>query len=90
VSLQEDALLERLARATGILTLFASTSDEVGATSLSGVDLYVDPVGAMASARWQEPHACESWRSVGFKLVGVLPDAEGPGKPSIHFAKAVH
>jgi len=81
--------VERLARATGILTLFASTSDEVGATSLSGVDLYADPVGALASARWQESHACEFWRRVGFKLVGVLPDAEGPGKPSIHFAKAV-
>jgi aminoglycoside 6'-N-acetyltransferase I len=84
------AHVEQLARAQGILTLFASTSDEVGATSLAGVDLFADPVSAMAGARWQQSHACEFWRRVGFTLVGVLPDAEGPGKPSIHFAKGVH
>ena len=83
------AHVETLAREQGILTLFASTSDEVGATSLSNVDLYADPFGAMAEARWQGSHACEFWRRVGFRLVGVLPDAEGEGKPSIHFAKRV-
>lgn len=81
--------VEGLAHARGILTLFASTSDETGATSLSGVDLYENPVASMATARWHASHACEFWRRVGFHLVGVLPDAEGLGKPSIHFAKKV-
>ena len=35
-------------------------------------------------------HAYEFWLSVGFRIIGVMPDAEGVGKPGIHLAKPVN
>lgn len=67
--------------------LFVSTSDETGATSLSRTDLYVDPIRALASFEVSESPAVAFWVRMGFSLVGLLPDAEGLGKPSIHLAK---
>ena len=78
--------IERLASAAGGLTMTLSTSDSVGATSLSGVDLYDDPLGRLAAIEVRIPHAVEFWRRVGYHIVGVVPDAEGIGVPSICLA----
>ena len=40
--------IEELAQAAGVLTLWAGTSDQTNATSLSGIDLYQDPTRAIA------------------------------------------
>ena len=82
--------VEQLAQSHGVLTLFAGTSDETGATSLFGVNLYENPVAAMATIRCHETHALKFWLRVGFRVVGVMPDAEGVGKPGIHVAKSVN
>ena len=79
--------IESLAASRGAGVLFVSTSDEIGATSLAGRDLYRDPLGALANIRIDPSHALGFWLHMGYTLVGVLPDAEGPGKPSIHLAK---
>ena len=78
-----------LARDAGASVVWAGTSDETGATSLSSADLYRDPLGAMAGLTAEPDHPVHFWRAQGFTLVGVLPDNEGPGKPGLHFAKAL-
>jgi aminoglycoside 6'-N-acetyltransferase I len=82
--------LERLARQEGALGLLAGTSDETDATTLYGVDLYENPLEALANIRSKRKHAYEFWLKIGFRIVGVLPDAEGRGKPAIQLAKRIH
>ena len=77
----------RLAKAAGALTLFAGTSDEVGTTNLFGVDLYDDPPGAIKNIEATGRNPFKFWQNAGFTIVGVLPDAEGIGKPAIHLAR---
>lgn len=79
--------IERLAAAAGALTMMLGTSDATGATSLSGVDLYDDTFTHLANIEARRPHALAFWRRVGYHVVGVEPDAEGPGKPSIQLAR---
>jgi len=79
--------VEDIARAAGALTMLLGTSDTVNATSLSNVDLY-DHLGArLESMTVRAPHAVEFWQRVGYTIVGVIPDAEGPRKPSIQLSR---
>ena len=80
----EDRVQER-----GGLTLFLGTDDEDGMTSLSGVDLYTNPLGHLAEIRNLRGHPYEFYQKLGFAIVGVMPDANGPGKPDIYMAKRV-
>jgi aminoglycoside 6'-N-acetyltransferase I len=79
--------LERLGAAAGALTMTLGTSDTTGATSLSGVDLYDDTFARLANIEARQPHPLGFWRRVGYQIVGVEPDAEGPGMPSIKLAR---
>jgi aminoglycoside 6'-N-acetyltransferase I len=79
--------LEARAADRGAGVLIVGTSDETEATSLGGIDLYRDPIGAMASLTFADSHAVGFWLRMGYSLVGITPDAEGPGRPSINFAK---
>ena len=79
--------IEDIARAAGALTMVLGTSDTIDATSLSNVDLY-DRTGArLDGITLRAPHAVEFWQRAGYTVVGVLPDAEGPGQPSIQLAR---
>jgi aminoglycoside 6'-N-acetyltransferase I len=75
--------------ARGALTLYAGTSDETNRTTLFGRDLHADPIEAMRALRATREHPMDFYLKMGFSLVGVMPDAEGEGKPSIHFALRV-
>ena len=79
--------IEALAASRGAGVLIVGTSDETGATSLGGRDLYADPIGAMLSMTFDPSHAVGFWLHMGYSLVGITPDAEGPGLPSINLAK---
>lgn len=79
--------IETAARADGALTLTLSTSDMTSATSLSNVDLFDDPARRIAELTSGPSHPVAFWVALGFSVVGVTPDAEGPGMPSISFAK---
>lgn len=81
--------LERLAAARGVLTLWAGSDDELDQTTLGGADLYTDIPAAMRSIRNLRGHSYEFFLRVGFQIAGVLPDANGPGKPDIFLAKRV-
>ena len=73
----------------GGITLWLGTDDEMGQTTLSGVDLYPDVCAHIAAVRNLRGHPYEFYRKLGFAIVGVLPDANGPGKPDIYMAKRV-
>lgn len=82
--------IEQFAIAGGALTMELSTSDTTDATNLSGVDLYGDPLGALSRIDVVDEnvgHAYQFWLKVGYTIVGVLPDAEGRGIPSITLSK---
>jgi hypothetical protein len=76
-------------RFRGGSTIYLGTDDENNRTSLGGVDLYLDPLGAAARIQNLGRHPFEFYRKMGFAIVGVLPDANGFGKPDIFMAKRV-
>ena len=76
-----------MAKCHGATAIWAGTSDEVGATSFSKIDLYTDLVGGLTNISAPDDHAIQFWLKMGFSIIGVQPDGEGLGKPSIHFAK---
>lgn len=81
--------LENLVRDKGALTLWAGSDDENHETSLSNADLYADPAGAIRGIQNLKRHPYEFFLKAGFRIVGVMPDANGPGKPDIFLAKRV-
>jgi len=78
--------IEEVARARGGQTISLGTDDETSESSLSGVDLYDD---LPQQLRDFEPgrHPSAFYMKLGYRLVGVMPDANGPGKPDIFMAK---
>jgi len=83
--LVEDIALS--AKEANISTLFAATSDETGSTNLYGEILYSDPASAIMQLESKGRSPYKFWESVGFTVVGILPDEEGQGKPGIHLAR---
>ena len=79
--------VEREATRAGALVLSLGTSDTTHATSVSEVDLFDEPLRRLASLSFRASHSTQFWLRIGFKLVGVIPDAEGPGQPSLQLAK---
>ena len=79
--------LEARVRERGGLTLWLGTDDESGMTTLSGVDLYTDVLGHLANIENLRGHPYEFYQRLGFSIIGVMPDASGPGKPDIYMAK---
>lgn len=84
--------VEQHARSAGALTMELSTSDAIGATTLSDTDLFADPLGALSAIDVRDAergHAFRFWQRVGYVVVGVIPDAEGVGAPKLHLAKSL-
>ncbi len=81
--------LEEQVRARGGLTIWVGTDDEDNQTTLSGVDLYPDPLEHLAKIRNLNRHPYEFYQKLGFVIAGVVPDANGLGKPDILMAKHV-
>ncbi len=81
--------LEALVYEQGGRTLWVGADDEAGLTSLAGEDLFADPLGALQRITARAPHPLEFYRRLGFVVVGVIPDANGPGRPDILLAKRV-
>ena len=77
------------ARERGGLTILLGSDDETDQTSLSGVDLYSDTWQHIAHIRNLGGHPYEFYQKLGFTIVGVVPDANGRGKPDILLAKRI-
>lgn len=83
------AALEARAAAMGKLTVYLGTDDEVGGTSLFGAELYPDALAKLAAITPTTGHPFFFYRRVGYEAVGLIPDANGYGKPDILMAKRV-
>jgi aminoglycoside 6'-N-acetyltransferase I len=82
--------LEERVREAGALTLYLGTDDDrsVPGTSAGGVELFPDVLSHAASLKVID-HAAGFYSRMGFQVVGLIPDANGPGKPDILMAKRV-
>jgi aminoglycoside 6'-N-acetyltransferase I len=86
-SLVQD--LEEQIRQRGGTTIYLGTDDEDGMTSLAHIDLYPDVFQHIARIKNLKHHPYQFYQKLGFVIVGVIPDANGPGKPDILMAKRV-
>jgi len=73
----------------GACTIWLGTDDEDGRTSLGECDLYPDVLGKALNIEDLGGHPFKFYQRMGFEIVGVLPDANGFGKPDIYMAKRV-
>ena len=82
------AALEERVRARGALTIYLGTDDDLDTpgTSLWGKDLFPDPLVHAAQIEVIS-HPTSFYRRLGFTVIGVIPDANGPGKPDIIMGK---
>ena len=65
------------------------TDDERGETSLAGLELFPDPPEHLRNLKNPGGHPYEFYQKVGYTVVGVIPDANGFGKPDIFMAKRI-
>jgi aminoglycoside 6'-N-acetyltransferase I len=79
--------LESILIGRGGLTLWAGSDDLAGETSLGGVDLYAALPAAFDKVTSWGRHPLPFYRSLGFHIIGVMPDANGPGRPDIFLGK---
>jgi aminoglycoside 6'-N-acetyltransferase I len=80
---------EEQVRARGGITVRLGTDDEDNQTTLSGIDLYPNVWEHVAVIRNLHRHPYEFYLKLGYVIVGVMPDANGMGKPDIYMAKRV-
>lgn len=80
---------EEQVRSRGGLTITLGTDDENYMTSLSNTDLYENLWDKVKNIRNLKKHPFEFYRKMGFTITGVVPDANGIGKPDILMSKRV-
>lgn len=83
-----EAVVAEVAR-RGALTIWVGTDDEAGLTSLGGVDVYPGVLDRLAGIRNLHRHPMGFYERLGFEVVGLMPDANGFGKPDIFMARRV-
>ena len=79
---------ETEARERGGLTATLGTDDDSDMTSLAGIDLYDDVPRHIAELRdLGRQHPFLFYRRLGYVVTGVMPDANGIGRPDIYMSK---
>src|SRR5690349_6152122 len=86
-ALVED--FEEQVRLKGGLTITLGSDDEDDMTSLSNVDLYENLWEKIRDIRNYKGHPFQFYQKMGYVITGVVPDANGRGKPDILMAKRV-
>ena len=87
-ALVED--LEEQVRLKGGLTITLGSDDEDNMTSLSNSDLYENLWEKIRDIRNLKNHPFTFYQKMGYAITGVVPDANGSGKPDILMGKRVH
>jgi len=81
--------LEERVKERGGLTITLGTDDENQQTSLAGINLFPHVWDHLAHLRNLKHHPYEFYQKLGYFIVGVIPDANGLGKPDILMAKSL-
>jgi len=81
--------LEAQVRGRGGLTVTLGSDDEDNMTSLSDVDLYENLWEKIKDVRNFKRHPYEFYQKMGYVITGIVPDANGIGKPDIILSKRV-
>lgn len=80
---------ENQVRERGGLTIILGTDDEDNMTSLSNVNLYENLFDKIKNIQNFKNHPYQFYQKLGYDIIGVIPDANGIGKPDILMAKRV-
>ena len=81
--------LEEQVRSRGGLTITLGSDDVDEMTSLANVDLYENLWEKVRHIRNLKNHPFEFYQKMGYTITGVVPDANGRGKPDILMSKRV-
>lgn len=81
--------LEEQVKARGGLTLTLGSDDIAGMTSVYGIDLYPNPLEHLVNIRNLRRHPYEFYLKCGFSFTGIVPDANGRGKPDLYLSKRI-
>jgi aminoglycoside 6'-N-acetyltransferase I len=81
--------LETQIKLRGGLTITLGTDDEANQTSLGGIELYPNPLSKLTEIKNLKRHPFEFYQKLGYEISGVVPDANGFGKPDILMCKRV-
>ena len=63
--------------------VFLGSDDENNRTSLGGIELYPNPLQHLANIKNLGGHPYEFYQKCGYTITGVIPHANGFGKPDI-------
>lgn len=80
---------EEIVRKKGAMTVYLGGDDESNQTSLGGKDVYPNLLDKIAQIKNLNDHQYTFYEKCGYQIVGILPDANGFGKPDIFMAKRV-
>ena len=81
--------LEQQVRERGGLNVYLGSDDQDDMTTLASTDLYPNVTDHLARIKNLRRHPYEFYQKQGYAIVGVIPDANGLGKPDILMAKRV-
>jgi aminoglycoside 6'-N-acetyltransferase I len=82
--------LEELVAAEGGLTVYLGADDLDGATSLADDELFPGVLDAAAEVQVRKRrHPIGFFLHLGYEVIGVIPDANGPGRPDVWLGRSV-
>lgn len=81
--------LERQIKTRGGLTIRLGTDDENERTSIGGIELYPNILENLSKIENLKNHPFAFYKKLGFEICGVIPDANGFGKPDILMCKRI-
>lgn len=81
--------LEQQIKSRGGLTIKLGTDDENNRTTIGGIELYPNVLEKTSNIENLKKHPFEFYQKLGFEITGVIPDADGFGKPDIIMCKRV-
>jgi aminoglycoside 6'-N-acetyltransferase I len=70
-----------------VVTIMLGSDDEDNMTSLSHADVYKDLGESIRTIQNYKNHPYSFYQRLGYTIIGVIPDANGLGKPDILMAK---
>lgn len=71
----------------GATSVFLGSDDENNRTSLGGIELYPNPLEHLANIKNLRGHPYEFYEKCGYTITGLIPHANGFGKPDIWMTK---